>query len=267
MSSWLVVSDLDGTLLDDRYQLEEAASALTQLLDSFEQVQIALASSKTLVEMLRLGKLTDHRVFLIFENGAGVAWPEDALARRGSAHIDGYQYTRLCLGYRKICEILRAHRDMGYPFLGFADMDEVEIAERTGLSEEAAHWAKQREMTEPIVWHGDDAMLRQFEKSLVEHGLTVQLGGRFHHVSSGARKAAALDYLIAQIRYEQGTKPIVLACGDAPNDLELIDKADCAVVFPQRGGGYIRPADASIQHAAIAGPECWLQNVQQRLSA
>ena len=227
---------------------------------------VALASSKTLAEMLVLGDAVQHPVFLIFENGAGIAWRDGTLVRGGQHQINGYQVVKFCTGYRQVCEVLELHRGMGYPFLGFRDMDAAEVSARTGLDHSGAELAKERLSTEPIVWHGDDALFARFKNSLAEYGLTVQSGGRFHHVSSGAAKSAALSYLVGQLRYELGIRPTILACGDAPNDLELIDNADHALIFPQRSGGYISNNARQVLHASKAGPRDWLHGVQDILT-
>ena len=54
---------------------------------------------------------------------------------------------------------------------------------------------------------------------------------------------------------------ITLACGDAPNDTEMLRAADLALVFPGPDGGYVLPEGASVRHAPMAGPETWLTGV------
>ena len=265
MQNWLIVTDLDGTLLDDNYAVDEAARALDKVSETHTSVHVVLASSKTLAEMQSLADAVTQPLFLIFENGAGVAWRDGTLIRSGQTEIAGYQVVKFCTGYREVCDILALHRGLGYPFQGFSQMTDAEVAQRTGLPIGAAAQARARLLSEPIVWHGDDVLLNQFTRSLAEHGLTLQSGGRFYHVSSGANKATALSYLTGQLRYELGIQPTVLACGDAPNDLELLDKADHALVFPQRSGDYIRQSQDHVWHAPQAGPKHWLNGVQQIL--
>lgn len=266
MQHWLIVTDLDGTLLDDTYALGEAARVLDQIQQLDQTIRVVLASSKTLSEMQLLADQVKQPVFLIFENGSGVAWRDGSLVRGGQQMVDGYQVVKFASAYRQVCEVLELHRSLGYPFLGFSDMSDVEVAHRTGLTVPDAARARARLCSEPIVWHGHADLFNSFCASLGEYGLTVQSGGRFHHISSGSNKAAALSYLTGQLRYEQGIQPMVLACGDAPNDLELLDKADLALVFPQRCGTYIRELDSRVRHAPQAGPSYWFTAVEQILA-
>ena len=72
---WMVVTDLDGTLLDhDDYSWEPAAECVATLAE--HEVPLILASSKTLAEMRRLAGELELSQPLIVENGAAVAWPE-----------------------------------------------------------------------------------------------------------------------------------------------------------------------------------------------
>ncbi|MEM7100627.1 MAG: HAD hydrolase family protein [Pseudomonadota bacterium] len=267
MKDWLIVTDLDGTLLDDSYPVKDAAAALAKAEEIDSAYGIVLASSKTLAEMQVLAEAVDRPLYLIFENGAGVAWQDGLMMRGSQPEIGGYRVVKFCLGYRQVCEVLELQRFLGYPFIGFSGMTAHQVAKRTGLTVSAAKLAKQRLFSEPIVWQGDKHLLTRFKRSLGEYGLTIQLGGRFHHVSSGANKATALAYLRSQIRLESGVKTKVLACGDAPNDLEIINKADHALVFPQRSGEYIRQQNERVWHALQPGPVSWLSSVQKILAS
>ena len=70
---WLIFTDLDGTLLDRRYDLKAAADAM----DSLHQdgCLCVPASSKTHAEMVELSKFRKFPSPYIFENGSGLSWP------------------------------------------------------------------------------------------------------------------------------------------------------------------------------------------------
>ncbi|MEM7077855.1 MAG: HAD-IIB family hydrolase [Pseudomonadota bacterium] len=257
----MVVTDLDGTLLDDSYPVAQAAASIERLCASVPGVQVVLASSKTFAEMQVIARHSESVALVIFENGAGIAWREGTLLRDGDEHIGDFHVQRLCLDYGQVRRVLLHYRRLGYAFTGFGDMDEAQICARTGLQPDAARRAADRLMTEPLVWHGDQNLLPRFVDALKQHGLTLQLGGRFHHASSGANKAIAFKYLLDALAYEKGLCPSVLACGDAPNDLELVDLADQAVLFPQRHGEYLLPPSNKISHAPRSGPAAWMEAV------
>lgn len=260
-----MVSDLDGTLLDDHYDLRGAAQALNALVaSSFDVRLVALASSKTLTEMLLLADECDHPPVLIFENGAGRAVPMTSLPEGFAGariHSEGnIEYGLQIYGavYEQICEQLGQLRaEHGYVFTGFADMDRKALSGLTGLSLSAAELAQQRSASEPLLWEGSDAEYEAFVAHLAQKNLEIVAGGRFLHVSSGHDKATSFAECVRL--YAPDAR--VLACGDAPNDRALLDEADHALVFPDRLGGYLSPVSATTSHSPAAGGRDWLRSV------
>ena len=259
----LIVTDLDGTLLDDTYPVVEAARALRQVL-SIPGNRIVLASSKTLPEMLVLADLVDDPLILIFENGAGIAWPNGTLRTPADHTINHLQVLSNALPYENVLQKLEVLRHEGFRFRGFNDMSTEDVSAETKLGPLFAALARQRLYSEPLQWLDTEASLAAFTARLQDLGLTIQLGGRFHHVNSGATKGQALERLLGILDL-QGPCPRVLACGDAPNDLDMMAHADEVLLFPKRGGGYLKPACDQVHHAPTAGPEAWLAGVQRQL--
>ena len=260
--SWLVITDLDGTLLDDDYPYESAAQALDTLTLEFEDLRLALASSKTLAEMERLAKQSRSHMTLIFENGAGIA--ESSAAWTGTNDLN---LTLLGTPYAEICGVLHElrHDDPGFAFRGFHEMSRHEVSELTGLDPDAAGLARNRLASEPLLWLGTTVALERFREALAERNLKLEKGGRFHLVTGPGGKRAALDRLLERLARADGDCPRIIACGDAPNDLELIDIADRALVFPQRNGSYLRGENDRVAHAAGPGPAEWLEGVRRIL--
>ena len=262
--NWLIATDLDGTLLDDDYPLEVAAAAIDGLFELPEvagcpvRLRVVLATSKTLAEGARLAGRCASRPILAFENGAGIAWRAAACTRRGTERLHGYEIESGGVDYGRIRRrLLRLREKPGYRFRGFGDMSAQEVAGRTGLDEESAALAKQRMASEPLVWQGTRAALQSFQCDLGDLGLTLELGGRFHHVAGRRNKAGAVAAIRRYLAREGQETVVTLACGDAPNDAEMMLAADYALVFPGRNGGYALPAGSTVIHAPGAGPETW----------
>jgi mannosyl-3-phosphoglycerate phosphatase len=261
--NWLIATDLDGTLLDDAYGYAEAAAALDAIGEEFDDVAIVLASSKTLAEMLALAGLAVRPPMLIFENGAGFAVPR--LSSSAGDDAGDYDLTILGAGYAEICSALHEiSAEAEFRFRSFHQMSRAEVAELTGLGMTEAALARRRLASEPLRWHGAPQALPRFVTALGARGLRLQRGGRFYHVTAAAAdKRHALDALLAKLDADYDVSPMLIACGDAPNDLELIDAADRALLFPQRDGTYLREADERIAHARTAGPADWLAGVRR----
>ena len=265
---WLVATDLDGTLLDDGYPIEAAAEAIDALFalpaisDCALGLHVVLATSKTLAEGIELATRCTGNPILAFENGAGLAWRTGTCPRRGTGHLKGYEFESAGMEYAELRRrLLSLRANPAYEFRGFGDMTAAEVARRTGLDAESAAAARERMASEPLIWQGTAAALPAFKADLDDLGLNLNLGGRFHHVTGRRKKAGA----VAAIRQALAPGPkggvTTLACGDAPNDTEMLRAADLALVFPGPDGGYVLPEDASVSHAPMAGPDTWLTGV------
>jgi len=258
---WLIVSDLDGTLLDDTYDLAAAAAAVDAQVARGRHV--ALASSKTCDEMLDVARLCRTRPVLIFENGAGIAWPQP---RAGACEVP-YRMEIAGEGYpalRRRLRQLRRRRD--YRFVGFGDLSAREVADATGLSPDAARLARHRQASEPLLWQDSEERLHAFRAALEAVGYRLVQGGRFHHVMPATDKARGLTRVAASLG------PVrVVACGDADNDLGMLRAADLAVVFPRRRGGYLGVPGADGEDVAVraecAGAGCWSRTLDRLLAS
>ncbi len=263
---WLVVTDLDGTLLDDGYDLPAAAAALNRL--SARGHRVALASSKTLDEMLALAALCDQAPILIFENGAGFGWP---LAFAAPGRPPRYAISFEGEGYAELRAHLRCLRRRGdYRFLGFGDLSALEVARHTGLTPDAARLARHRAASEPLLWLDSDARLADFESAVSALGYRCVAGGRFLHVMPRTDKAQAMRRVQRRLRAETAAALPVVACGDADNDLGMLQAADRALVFPRRDGGYLELRDGLGRDVGVrapgAGPDNWSAALDALLS-
>ncbi len=252
----LVFTDLDGTLLDDGYDLEAAAQAINALHK--EGVAVVPVSSKTLPELATLAAYIDVPTPWVFENGAGIAWPEDLAPAGTFTHQHGRAIELEGPGYAAICDTLtKLRRREGYDFAGFADMSVLEVANATGLTTQGAQEAKQRLASEPIQWHDSTEMLEEFTAALAQHELLIVAGGRFLHVMPLANKGKAAKRVRNVYRYIHGRPRRTVACGDSPNDLPLFKVADVCVVCPGRDGDYLPVPEVPAVQAKAAGPVGW----------
>ncbi|MCR9260669.1 MAG: HAD-IIB family hydrolase [Pseudomonadaceae bacterium] len=263
----IVFTDLDGTLLDDRYDLAGAAYMCNELYA--RGVLTIPASSKTKAELSELKALFSYDAPLISENGAGIVWPENlqsALLELGETSDPDTTITPP-MSYEQICEVLETIKHgQKFEFSGFSELSVEEVAAATGLDIHGAALAKQRLASEPIIWSDESVRLADFKAQLQAKGLHLVSGGRFHHVMHPTDKGVAARRLMQVIAATWGTKLTVLACGDSPNDKPMLEAAQACALFPQRDGSYIPCTHPFSIKAKSAGALPWLEAVNELLS-
>jgi mannosyl-3-phosphoglycerate phosphatase len=257
MTLTLVVTDLDGTLLDhDDYSFLAAEPALREL--QARGVPVILNSSKTRAEIVHLQRQMSIQGPFICENGAAIYAPGD----EGQPRL----FKELGLGRDEVLqELHQLRRDCGYRFSGFADIPVQQIAEITGLSIEQAKRAAQREYSEPLIWHEGAERLPLFLRQLEQRGLSAQQGGRFLAVASPGSKADAM--LLLRDWYSPVEPMRIVALGDSPNDSEMLEAADVAVVIL---GKNLRPLQLKREgptlRSSARGPAGWQEVIGELLA-
>ncbi len=259
--SWLIFSDLDGTLLDHHdYSFEPARATLKALQE--QAVPVILNTSKTFAELLDLRVAFNNQHPFIVENGAAIYIPKgyfDECVEDGWEIIElGMQRERLLAWLNKECQDLKTH------YLGFSEMSEAEVMAKTGLDHAGAKAAMQRAYSEPMEWLGDDHSKSVFIERAQNNGLQVLKGGRFLHLQGVCDKGAALARLLSIYCLTHNKRYQVLAAGDSHNDLAMLNLADRAVVVRSPVHAPLECAESV--HADITdaeGPSGWARSIQK----
>lgn len=244
MAAKLIFTDLDGTLLDhDTYSWEPAKPALDELRD--KGIPLVLASSKTAAEIVTLrDRLGFSHCPAIVENGAGLLPPN---ASGLGEHTD----------HDRIRAALDAMpQDLRKGFVGFTDMGIDGVIECTGLSRLDAEKASQRQFSEPGLWVGTPREEARFVAALFDLGIAARKGGRFLTLSFGATKGDRMAQIAADT-----PDATIMALGDAPNDVEMLEKADVGIVVANPHGNPLPPlqgeAEGRIHRTTLPGPAGW----------
>lgn len=249
--SLLVVTDLDGSLLDHHtYRWEAAEQWLARLRD--HQIPLVICSSKTAAEIAPLQQqLGLTGAPFIAENGARIHLTNSA----DEEVINGN-----ARDYGDIVESLR-RLERRFRFTGFADFSDKEVSEITGLAPRDAALARQREASEALVWRDSEQQFALFREALAAEGLALTQGGRFWHVSAtGSGKGAALLWLLDQLPQ----RPTTIGLGDGPNDAPMLDAVDYAVIIKGYSKNPIelqRTDEKKVYYTAHYGPEGWSEGL------
>ncbi|MFC7290744.1 HAD-IIB family hydrolase [Hirschia litorea] len=258
--NFIVFTDLDGTLLDhSNYSYKAASDALHTLHES--NIPLILASSKTAVEISSIrAELGFDNCPAIVENGAGIL-------PAGPLNIKSLDRTP----YRKLIKIINdAPAELRCFYEGFSDWTADKISKVTGLPFEDATKSSQRQFSEPGLWKGDAETREQFVEYLNSCGVSYRHGGRFMTLSFGANKGIRVGEIINTYSNPQ-SRPLSLALGDAPNDVEMIQATDFGVIIPNAHGNQIPRLNGEetgkISRAQHAGPVGWNVSVLQFLNS
>ena len=248
---FLVFTDLDGSLMEhESYSMEAAKPALAEL--TRRGVTPVFASSKTAAEILAVQRASGITAPFICENGAAVY---DSLGRILTAF--GSPRTSWLDAVHQLRERLSLR------FAGFSDWSAEQIAELTGLSEGDAGKAQRREFTEPMLWQDTQANFQLFQREIQKLSLATLQGGRFISIQSQFDKGSAMQWW--QARQSQPL-PFLIALGDSPNDLSLLDAADVAVVIKSGKSDQLYPqGPATVVRTSMPGPAGWNEGIRKIL--
>ncbi|MBD3821776.1 MAG: HAD-IIB family hydrolase [Thiotrichales bacterium] len=250
MSQMVIFTDLDGTLLNHHnYDYQGICPLLAKLKEM--GIPVILNSSKTLDELARWQELLKLDPPVIAENGGVVLLP----SHEGSQKVlIGKPYSEI-RSYLK--HLRKAHH---WDFEGFGDWTVAEVMNKTGLKVKEAALAKEREVTEPIIWKDSPEALEQFEIELEKEDLILKKGGRFYHVMGKHDKADAMQFLVNKEYFSCGSLCKIIALGDSDNDLAMLNYADTAVVLPAASGERLEVAGAIYveEHAPLG----WVKAVE-----
>jgi mannosyl-3-phosphoglycerate phosphatase len=261
----VVVSDLDGTLLDSRtYAFDRARPALDALRE--RKIPVVLVSSKTRSEIEALRGELDIRDPFIVENGGAAYLPlGDFPDTGGERDFTGrYEVLRWGVPYAELIRALRdVRRDTGARLEGYSDVDVEEVARRTGLSLEEARLSIQREYDEPFWLEREDQRSQKALELLEARGLNVTRGGRFYHLMGNCDKGKAVRELLKLY----GGCPSA-GLGDAKNDLSFLVAVDRAFIVAGPDGKHDPALVEAVKDAGRVGPAPggWVEAVRDFLS-
>jgi mannosyl-3-phosphoglycerate phosphatase len=256
------LTDLDGTLLDrDTYSYEESLPAIATAKE--EGVPIVFCSSKTRAEQEALRSELGIDDPFIVEDGAALYVPSDYFGFDYEYGIfsDGYRVSEFAVPYSEVRKALSAvGSETGVEFRGYGDLSVKELAEITGLDQEAAERAKLREYQETIVSEIESGKVKTVERALAKRGLNMTSGGRFFGVTSSKGKGEAARVLIGLFK-EQYPGVKTAGIGDGRNDVSLLSVVDFPFLVRKPGGRWEDMDISGLTRVPGVGPDGWRQTV------
>ncbi|MGE5305833.1 MAG: HAD-IIB family hydrolase [Alphaproteobacteria bacterium] len=267
--SLIIVTDLDGTLLDQQtYSYEASLPAIGRLQQ--RRIPIVFCSSKTAAEIISLQRELGLSEPFICESGGAIYLPpnyfpfEVTSAKRMRA-FDAIEFGKNVDDLRRA--LGQAAQRCGVDAKSFGSMSFQEIMARTGLNANQARDAAQREYDEPFLIESDggEAML---VATLAAMGLTVTRGDRFYHVTSGHDKGKAVRELLSLYR-QKNASLLSVGLGNSANDLPLLRETDIAVLVRNPDGHWdveVIERLPNVERSNAIGAQGWCEAVDRIMS-
>jgi mannosyl-3-phosphoglycerate phosphatase len=231
----IVITDLDGTLLDQRtYGYEQSLPALRRLQTN--QIPIVMCSTKASAEMLPLWRELGLRDPFICESGGAIYFPRNylRLSLHGLESEEDFDVLELGGDIIHLRHALAdAARSCNVVLKSFGQMNIDEIAALTGLGLERARRAAQRRYDEPFVIRDGD--VEQLTAALRAKTLTVTKGDRFYHLTGGHSKCDAVRRLLDVHRRQYG-ETVAIGLGNSANDWPLLSAVERPILVKNPDG-------------------------------
>ena len=227
----LIVTDIDGTLMDHQYDFSPALNTIKWLKEL--KIPIIFCTSKTASEVRSIRKSIGINDPYIVENG-GAIYGENYSSKDHWELILGRSYNDLRIDLDKLSE------SINHPLRALNDLSYDEISDLTGLNSIQIEKALDRHWSVPFL-NPPEKYINTLQELALVHDLNIFQGNRMSHLlSKDSHKGKAV---ISLKKYLDKKDSFVIALGDSQNDLPLLEVADKAVVIPGINGPnkYLEP--------------------------
>tara|TARA_Y100001968_G_scaffold322683_1_gene359191 strand:+ start:422 stop:1222 length:801 start_codon:yes stop_codon:yes gene_type:complete len=223
-TKYWIVTDLDGTLMDEKYDISPALKTLNMLSEL--SIPVIPCTSKTASEVRYFRKENGLFDPFIVENGAAVY----------GFNKDNSSEWELILGksYKELKIVLNnISNKINYHLTSLNDLNKNQIYELTGLSNHGIKRALERQWSVPFL-NPPDKIFDKVKLICKNYDVHVFKGNRMSHLlSSKSHKGEAVNKLKEHL---QNKDVKIIALGDSQNDLPLLEYADISIVIPGKNG-------------------------------
>jgi mannosyl-3-phosphoglycerate phosphatase len=265
--SIIIFTDLDGTLLDNKYSFRKALPAIRRVREL--DIPLVLCSSKTFAEIEVINEKLHNKAPFITENGGGIFIPLRYGLKTGNESIvegrnDIYRVIRLGAKYEDLRSVICTLKQEGFRINGFGDMTAGEISRLTGLGIRQAALAKKRDFDEPFIYNDVPAKLPLMKRRITMMGFRYTEGELFH-VMGNSDKGRAVRLLTGLFKKKYGNI-VTIGIGDSPNDVEMLRSVEYPVLVKKSTGRWHPGVRLrKLKRIDGIGPEGWNMTVLQLL--
>ncbi len=241
----VIFTDVDGTLLNERYEVDISREVLDQTFDS---CSVVMVSSRTLAELLHLQESLGLYGECIAENGGVIA----SYTPVPSVHADDWDWEiggpgllavqRLAAPIGETMELVkRAAAATDTSLELHSDLSAEELARRSGYTVKDAERSLDRQVSvllDPSMARAPNAA--QFFERLAADGCSVSFGGRWISVVRGSDKGKAVLAYLDGLRARGENAAYSVGIGNESNDTSLLKVVDRAFVINNPNSGHVQ---------------------------
>lgn len=269
---WVIVTDMDGTLLNHHdYRYDAILPELQKL--RLEDVPVVLNSSKTRAELQYWVDQLQLPYPFVTENGSALFCPHgyfsmDMLDMFARQHGLGYSQRDSYDVLEPGCPIdsLRVFYDQQEVTAIDFSRCPVELAmEVTGLDHEQVLLAQQREYSMPLLFDSK-AEETEFSAEARQAGFSVLKGGRFLHLLGQTDKGYSVRLLRQLYQLDTDAPPRLIVLGDSANDIAMLQEADVAVIVKNPAATPIELDHPGLIETVNTAPDGWVEGVESALA-
>jgi len=265
---WLVITDLDGTLLNHHDYATDMAVPAIQKLQSLE-IPIIFNTSKTFSESASIQKYLNIQAPFIVENGSCIYIPKNLHSQKtiNKPYHSREEYWEFLLGmtHENISNILNKIDTPESYYQLLSKCNAEEASKLTGLNISQAEQAISREFSEPLIWKASDKALTIFKNQLHGYNLNTLQGGRFLHVLGNCDKGIATNKLKELLSApDKNFKTIVL--GDSENDAAMLLQSDISIIINSPSNHQLLNIVTPTLQSKNQAPEGWAESIYTALN-
>ncbi len=283
----VIVSDVDGTLLDNAGAWPEPPRVLRARLDRAATeigapINVALASSRTLDELIALQRWLGRPGPCLAEDGAVIAFDDDdaGQVRRAIEQLDGLGVgaaelriagrrrlwvIRLGDSVQHVRELLRA-----WPGSAAADVARADSSRLTALGFRSPNHRRRALFSRSASVLLDPAQWSAVVRTAGEHAprdieVDIARGGRWSTATRRAGKGAAVGVLRRVLDNGSRLASIIVGIGNGENDRSLLEAADVSfAVRNDETGTHPRLRDIpDVTVLDTIGAHAWLEMLER----
>ena len=222
-SSFWVISDVDGTLMDHSYDLTPAKETIKTLQKL--SIPVILCTSKTASEVKVIREELNLTDPYIVENGA-------AIYGESLKDVNG----EIILGekYEILEEILNfISKEIDYKLIPLNNLNNQEATQLTGLEGNSLNLMRDRHWSMPFL-NPPSFLEKKINICCKKFKVDIFKGNRMSHLLSiNSNKGIAINALK---KYSNIQNIQIIGLGDSPNDLPLLLNSDIKIVIPGKDG-------------------------------